>query len=36
MDTALTLPQVNPLDWTLRIHRMAARLAEMSFDDLSR
>ncbi|MDL4813448.1 molybdopterin-dependent oxidoreductase [Actinomadura sp. OS1-43] len=36
VDTALTLPQVEPRDWTLRIHGMVARPVEMSFDDLLR
>ncbi|MDL4813220.1 molybdopterin-dependent oxidoreductase [Actinomadura sp. OS1-43] len=36
VDTALTLPQVDPRDWTLRIHGMVARPVEMSFDDLLR
>ncbi|MEU9873706.1 molybdopterin-dependent oxidoreductase [Actinomadura sp. NPDC048021] len=36
VDTALTLPQVDPRDWTLRIHGMVGRPVEMSFDDLLR
>ncbi|WP_242882670.1 molybdopterin-dependent oxidoreductase [Actinomadura litoris] len=36
VDTALTLPQVDPRDWTLRIHGMVAHPVEMSFDDLLR
>ncbi|WP_368367263.1 molybdopterin-dependent oxidoreductase [Actinomadura sp. WMMA1423] len=36
VDTALALPQVDPRDWTLRIHGMVARPVEMSFDDLLR
>ncbi|WP_242907992.1 molybdopterin-dependent oxidoreductase [Actinomadura terrae] len=36
VDTALTLPQVDPRDWTLRIHGMVARPVELSFDDLLR
>ncbi|WP_235037099.1 molybdopterin-dependent oxidoreductase [Actinomadura sp. K4S16] len=36
VDTALTLPQVDPRDWTLRVHGMVARPVEMSFDDLLR
>ncbi|MEU9019749.1 molybdopterin-dependent oxidoreductase [Actinomadura sp. NPDC048394] len=36
VDTALTLPQVDPRDWTLRIHGMTARPVELTFDDLLR
>ncbi|GAA4228244.1 sulfite oxidase [Actinomadura meridiana] len=36
VDTALVLPQVDPRDWTLRIHGMVAHPVEMSFDDLLR
>ncbi|WP_307801932.1 molybdopterin-dependent oxidoreductase [Actinomadura violacea] len=36
VDTALTLPQVDPRDWTLRIHGMVARPVELSFEDLLR
>jgi DMSO/TMAO reductase YedYZ molybdopterin-dependent catalytic subunit len=36
VDTALTLPQVSPRDWTLRIHGMVDRPVEISFDDLLR
>ncbi|MXQ63131.1 molybdopterin-dependent oxidoreductase [Actinomadura rayongensis] len=34
VDTALTLPQVDPRDWTLRIHGLVARPVELSFADL--
>ncbi|WP_354670796.1 molybdopterin-dependent oxidoreductase [Actinomadura sp. DC4] len=34
VDTALTLPQVSPHDWMLRIHGMVDRPVELSFDDL--
>ncbi|TDD85141.1 molybdopterin-binding oxidoreductase [Actinomadura darangshiensis] len=34
VDTALVLPQVDPRDWTLRIHGMVARPVELTFDDL--
>ncbi|WP_242883715.1 molybdopterin-dependent oxidoreductase [Actinomadura litoris] len=36
VDTALTLPQVDPREWTLRIHGMVARPVELTFDDLLR
>ncbi|WP_242910541.1 molybdopterin-dependent oxidoreductase [Actinomadura terrae] len=36
VDTALVLPQVDPRDWTLRIHGMVARPIELTFDDLLR
>ncbi|TMR02273.1 molybdopterin-binding oxidoreductase [Actinomadura soli] len=36
VDTALVLPQVDPRDWTLRIHGMLARPVELTFDDLLR
>ncbi|MFC6880638.1 MULTISPECIES: molybdopterin-dependent oxidoreductase [Actinomadura] len=36
VDTALILPQVDPREWTLRVHGMVARPVEMSFDDLLR
>ncbi|MGH3241406.1 MAG: molybdopterin-dependent oxidoreductase [Spirillospora sp.] len=36
VDTALVLPQVDPGDWTLRIHGMLARPVELTFDDLLR
>ena len=36
VDTALTLPQVSPDDWTLRIHGMVGRPVELSFDELLR
>jgi DMSO/TMAO reductase YedYZ molybdopterin-dependent catalytic subunit len=36
VDTALTLPQISPHDWTLRIHGLLARPVELSFDDLLR
>ncbi len=34
VDTALTLPQVSPQDWTLKIHGMVDHPVELSFDDL--
>ncbi|MGI5232242.1 molybdopterin-dependent oxidoreductase [Actinoallomurus sp. CA-142502] len=34
VDTALTLPQVAPRDWTLRIHGLVDHPVELSFDDL--
>jgi DMSO/TMAO reductase YedYZ molybdopterin-dependent catalytic subunit len=34
VDTALTLPQVSPHDWMLRIHGMVDHPVELSFDDL--
>lgn len=34
VDTALTLPQVDPRRWMLRIHGMVDRPLELSFDDL--
>ncbi|WP_131740999.1 molybdopterin-dependent oxidoreductase, partial [Actinomadura roseirufa] len=34
VDTALVLPQVDPRDWTLRIHGLVARPVELSFGDL--
>ncbi len=36
VDTALTLPQVSPHDWRLRIHGLVDRPVELSFDDLLR
>ncbi len=36
VDTALTLPQVSPEDWTLKIHGMVDHPVELSFDDLLR
>ncbi|TYK44151.1 molybdopterin-dependent oxidoreductase [Actinomadura decatromicini] len=36
VDTALVLPQVDPRDWTLRIHGMVAHPVELTFDDLLR
>jgi DMSO/TMAO reductase YedYZ molybdopterin-dependent catalytic subunit len=36
VDTALTLPQVSPHDWMLRIHGMVDHPVELSFDDLLR
>ncbi|MER6816357.1 molybdopterin-dependent oxidoreductase [Spirillospora sp. NPDC000708] len=36
VDTALVLPQVDPRDWTLRIHGMVAHPVELSFEDLLR
>ncbi|WP_433338832.1 molybdopterin-dependent oxidoreductase [Spirillospora sp. CA-294931] len=36
VDTALTLPQVDPDDWTLRIHGMVERPIEITFDELLR
>jgi DMSO/TMAO reductase YedYZ molybdopterin-dependent catalytic subunit len=36
VDTALTLPQVSPHDWTLRIHGMVDHPVELSFADLLR
>jgi DMSO/TMAO reductase YedYZ molybdopterin-dependent catalytic subunit len=34
IDTALTVPQVDPADWTLRIIGMVDRELELSFDEL--
>lgn len=34
VDTAIVVPQVNPNDWTLRIHGMVDRPIELTFDDL--
>jgi len=34
VDTALTLPQISPRDWRLRIHGMVDHVVELSFDDL--
>ncbi|MFJ6215333.1 molybdopterin-dependent oxidoreductase [Streptomyces sp. NPDC092296] len=34
VDTALVLPQVDPRDWTLRIHGMVDHPVELTFDDL--
>ena len=34
VDTALTVPQVDPADWTLRIHGMVDRPLEISFAEL--
>ncbi len=36
VDTALVLPQIDPAQWTLRIHGMVDRPVELSFDDLLR
>ncbi|MFC8716649.1 molybdopterin-dependent oxidoreductase [Kitasatospora sp. NPDC057198] len=36
VDTALTLPQIDPRDWTLRIHGLVDRPQLLSFDDLLR
>jgi DMSO/TMAO reductase YedYZ molybdopterin-dependent catalytic subunit len=36
VDTALTVPQVDPREWMLRIHGMVARPFEVSFADLLR
>jgi DMSO/TMAO reductase YedYZ molybdopterin-dependent catalytic subunit len=36
VDTALTLPQVEPSSWTLRVHGMVDRPIELSFDQLLR
>ncbi|MFE3453169.1 molybdopterin-dependent oxidoreductase [Nonomuraea sp. NPDC059194] len=34
VDTTIIVPQVNPRDWTLRIHGMVDRPVELTFDDL--
>ncbi|MEU1506279.1 molybdopterin-dependent oxidoreductase [Kitasatospora sp. NPDC005748] len=34
VDTALTLPRIDPRDWTLRIHGLVDRPLELSFDEL--
>ena len=34
IDTALSYPQVDPADWSLRIHGMVNREVEISFDEL--
>ena len=34
IDTALSYPQVDPADWSLRIHGMVDREVEISFDEL--
>lgn len=34
VDTALTLPQVSPREWMLRIHGLVDHPVELSFDDL--
>ncbi|WP_439654083.1 molybdopterin-dependent oxidoreductase [Streptacidiphilus melanogenes] len=36
VDTALTLPQVQPSSWTLRIHGLVDHPVELSFDELLR
>jgi len=36
VDTALLVPEVDPRNWTLRIHGMVAREIEVTFDDLLR
>ncbi len=36
VDTALVLPQVDPAEWTLRIHGLVERPVELSFDELLR
>ncbi|MGW4893170.1 molybdopterin-dependent oxidoreductase [Kitasatospora sp. NPDC004240] len=34
VDTALTLPRIDPRHWTLRVHGLVDRPLELSFDDL--
>jgi DMSO/TMAO reductase YedYZ molybdopterin-dependent catalytic subunit len=34
VDTALTVPRIDPSTWRLRIHGMVGKQAELSFDDL--
>ncbi|SDJ62968.1 DMSO/TMAO reductase YedYZ, molybdopterin-dependent catalytic subunit [Nonomuraea jiangxiensis] len=34
VDTALVVPQVEPADWTLRIHGLVDRPVELTYDDL--
>ncbi|MCY3962478.1 MAG: molybdopterin-dependent oxidoreductase [bacterium] len=34
IDTALSYPQIDPADWSLRIHGMVNREVEISFDEL--
>lgn len=34
IDTALSYPQIDPADWSLRIHGMVDREVEISFDEL--
>ena len=34
IDTALSYPQIDPADWSLRIHGMVDQEVEISFDDL--
>ncbi|MGI5170659.1 molybdopterin-dependent oxidoreductase [Spirillospora sp. CA-253888] len=36
VDTALTLPQVDPADWRLRVHGMVERPVELTFAELLR
>ncbi|MEU4325797.1 molybdopterin-dependent oxidoreductase [Nonomuraea dietziae] len=36
VDTAIVVPQVDPKDWTLRIHGLVDRPVELTFDDLLR
>ena len=36
VDTALLVPQVDPSNWTLRIHGMVAREVTITFDELLR
>ncbi|WP_344550376.1 molybdopterin-dependent oxidoreductase, partial [Kitasatospora saccharophila] len=36
VDTALTLPRIDPRDWTLRIHGLVDRPQLLTFDDLLR
>nr|WP_033260313.1 molybdopterin-dependent oxidoreductase [Kitasatospora sp. SID7827] len=36
VDTALTIPRIDPRDWTLRIHGLVDRPQLLSFDDLLR
>jgi DMSO/TMAO reductase YedYZ molybdopterin-dependent catalytic subunit len=36
VDTALFVPEVDPKNWTLRIHGMVARQIELTFDELLR
>ncbi|HEX4812483.1 MAG TPA: molybdopterin-dependent oxidoreductase, partial [Nonomuraea sp.] len=36
VDTALVVPQVNPNDWTLRIHGLVERPVELTYADLLR
>ncbi|WUN35991.1 molybdopterin-dependent oxidoreductase [Kitasatospora sp. NBC_00315] len=36
VDTALTLPRIDPRDWSLRVHGLVDRPLEISFDELLR